>query len=56
MADGFYYCQRAVASLRSGPVLAGLCAATGIAAVAWTLNDYASWRAFGTGGTPPTWA
>lgn len=24
--------------------------------VAWVLNDFYSWKAFGTGGTPPTWA
>ena len=21
-----------------------------------TINDYSSWKAFGTGGTPPTWS
>lgn len=24
--------------------------------LAWVLNDFRAWKAFGTGGTPPTWA
>ncbi|KAK0649152.1 hypothetical protein B0T16DRAFT_456590 [Cercophora newfieldiana] len=41
------------ASLR--PVLTSLCA-TAILGIAWTLNDFFAWKAFGTGGTPPTWS
>ncbi|KXX73143.1 hypothetical protein MMYC01_203426 [Madurella mycetomatis] len=47
--------NRLVSALSSQRVLSGLCA-TAILGIAWTVNDFLAWKAFGTGGTPPTWS
>ncbi|OJJ98134.1 hypothetical protein ASPACDRAFT_1858145 [Aspergillus aculeatus ATCC 16872] len=42
-------------TLKSNLVVTGLCV-TAIVGLVWTVNDFREWKAFGTGGTPPTWA
>ncbi|KAE9992346.1 hypothetical protein EG327_009300 [Venturia inaequalis] len=49
------YSDRVLSIAKDNPVLTGLLA-TVVAGVAWTVNDFRSWKAFGTGGTPPTWS
>jgi len=51
--EGYY--ERLESLVRLNPVLTAL-GATAVLGVAWTVNDYTSWKAFGTGGTPPTWS
>jgi Family of unknown function (DUF5519) len=36
------------------PITTALIGVT-ILGVSWTINDFLAWKAFGTGGTPPTW-
>ncbi|RAL12526.1 uncharacterized protein BO97DRAFT_58943 [Aspergillus homomorphus CBS 101889] len=40
-------------TFKSNPMDTGLCA-TAIIGLVWTVNDFREWKAFGTGGTPPT--
>ncbi|KAK4452229.1 hypothetical protein QBC34DRAFT_447247 [Podospora aff. communis PSN243] len=47
--------DRLLIAASSRPVLTSL-SATAILGFAWTLSDFFSWKAFGTGGTPPTLA
>ncbi|KAK3314053.1 hypothetical protein B0H66DRAFT_607298 [Apodospora peruviana] len=47
--------DRLALAISSRPVLTGFCA-TAILGIAWTVNDFVAWKAFGTGGTPPTWS
>ncbi|KAK1750073.1 hypothetical protein QBC47DRAFT_455451 [Echria macrotheca] len=47
--------DRLASAVSSRPALTGLCA-TAILGIAWTVNDFLAWKAFGTGGTPPTWS
>ncbi|KAK0702790.1 hypothetical protein B0H67DRAFT_604476 [Lasiosphaeris hirsuta] len=47
--------DRLTGAAASRPVLTSLCA-TAILGIAWAVNDFLAWKAFGTGGTPPTWS
>lgn len=53
MADHTF--EKVVSTARTSPVLLGIVTAAAVG-IAWTINDYLAWKAFGTGGTPPTWA
>ncbi|KAF2433162.1 hypothetical protein EJ08DRAFT_629430 [Tothia fuscella] len=49
------YFDRIPSTLKENVILTGVCATT-VLGIAWTVNDFYAWKAFGTGGTPPTWA
>ncbi|TID24212.1 hypothetical protein E2P81_ATG02517 [Venturia nashicola] len=49
------YSERVFSIAKDNLVVTGLLA-TIVAGIAWTVHDFRSWKDFGTGGTPPTWA
>ncbi|PYI00067.1 hypothetical protein BO71DRAFT_312606 [Aspergillus ellipticus CBS 707.79] len=53
MAASDHY-HRVVETVASNPLVTGVCA-TAVVGVFWAIRDYVDWKAFGTGGTPPTW-
>lgn len=53
------YYHSSIHYLTARPREAALLTSTAVGlslSIAWVLNDFHDWKAFGTGGTPPTWA
>eukprot|EP01099_Mayorella_cantabrigiensis_P007867 TRINITY_DN7154_c0_g1_i1.p1 TRINITY_DN7154_c0_g1~~TRINITY_DN7154_c0_g1_i1.p1 ORF type:complete len:287 (+),score=17.67 TRINITY_DN7154_c0_g1_i1:85-861(+) len=51
---GAYY-HALSAKINSRPLVTGTAVAATIS-VLWVISDFRAWKAFGTGGTPPTWS